>query len=142
MRRRYCAACRSGELRFRARPRVGEGFERRGALQVRAAIARVFAIRMATRNERHADNQRRFNAANERLGELVQGRVTEEERIPFLCECADDRCLGRVELSLGQFEQLHESENVYVIVPGHPRVNGEVILQRQERFEQVEKTNE
>ena len=97
---------------------------------------------MAARKERHADNQRRFNAANERLGELVQGRVTEEERIPFLCECADDRCLGRVELSLGQFEQLHESENVYVIVPGHPRVNGEVILQRQERFEQVEKTNE
>jgi len=97
---------------------------------------------MADRDERHADNQRRFNAANERLGELVQQRVPEEERIPFLCECADERCLGRVELSLGEFEQLHENANVYVIVPGHPRVNGEVILQRRERFEQVEKKNE
>jgi hypothetical protein len=26
-----------------------------------------------------------------------------------------------------------------VIVPGHPRVNGEVVLQRQARFEQVQK---
>jgi hypothetical protein len=97
---------------------------------------------MADRDERHADNQRRFNAANERLGGLVQERVPADKRIPFLCECADDRCLGRVELSHGEFEQLHENENVYVIVPGHPRVNGEVILQRQERFEQVEKTSE
>lgn len=102
----------------------------------------IFAIRMAVRDQRSADNQRRFNAANERLGELVQERVPEEERIPFLCECADERCLERIELSLGEFEHLHENENVYVIVPEHPRVNGEVILQRQERFEQVEKTNE
>jgi len=97
---------------------------------------------MAVRDERTADNQRRFNTANDRLGELVQERVPEEERIPFLCECADELCLERVELSLGEFEQLHENENVYVIVPGHPRVSGEVILQRQKRFEQVEKTNE
>jgi hypothetical protein len=100
------------------------------------------AIRMATRDERCADNQRRFNAANESLGELVKERMPADARIPFLCECADERCLGRVELSLDEFEHLHESEDVFVIVPGHPRVNGEVILQRQERFEQVEKTNE
>jgi hypothetical protein len=31
---------------------------------------------MAARNERQADNQRRYNAANERLGELVQERVS------------------------------------------------------------------
>jgi hypothetical protein len=42
------------------------------------------------------------------------------EQIPFLCECADDRCLGRVELALKEFEQLHENENVYVIVRGTP----------------------
>jgi hypothetical protein len=28
---------------------------------------------------------------------------------------------------------------VFVIVPGHPRVEGEVVLQREGRFEQVEK---
>jgi hypothetical protein len=35
-----------------------------------------FVTRMAARNERQADNQRRYNAANERLGELVQERVS------------------------------------------------------------------
>jgi hypothetical protein len=96
---------------------------------------------MAAWDERHADNQRRFKAANESLAELVKKRVPPHARIPFLCECADERCLGRVELALDEFEHLHESENVFVIIPSHPRVTG-VILQRQERFEQVEKANE
>ena len=97
---------------------------------------------MASQYERYADNQSRFNAANERLGDVVEERVSGNDRIPFLCECADDRCLGRVELTRSEFEKLHEDENVFVILPGHPRVDGEVVLKREERFEQVEKTNE
>jgi hypothetical protein len=134
------------ELPPRAYPGAYLGFLRAAAidfaLRLRKPLRGYLRHPMAARDERHADNQRRFNAANERLGELVQERVPQEERIPFLCECADDRCLERVELALDEFEHLHEQENVYVIVPGHPRVNGEVILQRQERFEQVEKKNE
>ena len=40
---------------------------------------------------------------------------------------------------LEEYESLHEDAGVFVIVPGHPRVNGEVVLQRQARFEQVQK---
>lgn len=97
---------------------------------------------MAARDERRAENQRRFNAANESLGELVKARVSPAERIPFLCECADERCFGRVEIALSEFEELHEDENVFVILPGHPRVDGEVVLQHHERFEQVQKTEQ
>ena len=94
---------------------------------------------MATREERSAENQHRFNAANERLSEIVQGRLSSENRVPFLCECADDRCHERLELTIDQFKDLHEDENVFVIIQGHPRVDGEVVLRRQDGFEQVEK---
>ena len=40
---------------------------------------------------------------------------------------------------LEEYESLHEDAGVFVIVPGHPRVSGEVVLQRQARFEQVQK---
>jgi hypothetical protein len=89
--------------------------------------------------ERCAENQYRFNAANNRLRDLVAGRVRAEQRIPFLCECADDGCLETVELDLTEYQHLHENEHVFVIVPGHPRVEDEVVLQREDRFEQVEK---
>ena len=96
-------------------------------------------IRMTGRNERSTENQKRFNDVNERLGEVVKARVSPGERVAFLCECADDLCHGRVELTLDEFEELHEDKNVYVIIPGHPRVNGEVVLRGEARFEQVEK---
>jgi hypothetical protein len=94
---------------------------------------------MPGRDEGYAENQYRFNAANNRFRDLVAGRVRAEQRIPFLCECADDGCLETVELDLAEYQHLHENEHVFVIVPGHPRVEGEVVLQREDRFEQVDK---
>ena len=96
-------------------------------------------IRMAARSERSTEIQKRFNVANERLGEAVRAQMSPGGRVPFLCECADDLCHGRVELTLDEFEELHEDKNVYVIIPGHPRVDGEVVLRGESRFEQVEK---
>jgi hypothetical protein len=94
---------------------------------------------MANRIERRAENQFRFNDANERLREIVHDQVSPGQTIPFLCECADDTCLARVDLKLEEYESLHQDPGVFVIVPGHPRVNGEVVLQRQAGFEQVQK---
>ena len=94
---------------------------------------------MPSRDERLAENQYRFNDANDRLRDLVSEQAGSDQKIPFLCECADDTCLGRVELDLKEYEQLHDRADLFVIIPGHPRVDGEVVLQREDRFEQVEK---
>jgi hypothetical protein len=94
---------------------------------------------MPGRDERCAQNQYRFHDANNRLRDLVEQRVRPDQRIPFLCECADEGCLASVALELGEYEDLHEKSNVFVIVPGHSRVDGEVVLRREDRFEQVEK---
>lgn len=94
---------------------------------------------MADRTERRAENQYRFNDANDRLRDIVHDQVSPSKTIPFLCECADDTCLGRVDLKLDEYESLHEGAGAFVIVPGHPRVDGEVVLQREAEFEQVQK---
>jgi hypothetical protein len=94
---------------------------------------------MSSRDERFAENQYRFNDANNRLRDLVEERARPDQKIPFLCECADEDCLDTVELDLGEYEGLHEDADVFVIVPGHSRVDGEVVLRREDRFEQVEK---
>jgi hypothetical protein len=94
---------------------------------------------MPGRDERCAENQYRFNRANNRLRDLVGERVRADRRIPFLCECADEACLATVTLDLTEYGYLHENRRMFVIVPGHSRVEGEVVLQREARFEQVEK---
>ena len=94
---------------------------------------------MANHTERRAENQYRFNDANDRLRQIVQDRTSPDQKIPFLCECADDTCLATVELNLEEYERFHEDEDTFVIVPGHPRVDGEIVLQRRAEFEQVQK---
>jgi hypothetical protein len=97
---------------------------------------------MPGRHERCAENQYRFNKANDRLRDLLEERARPDQKVPFLCECADDSCLETVELNLSEYERLHENADVFVIVPGHPRVDGEVVLQSEDRFEQVEKRDQ
>jgi hypothetical protein len=94
---------------------------------------------MPDRHERCAENQYRFNKANDRLLSLVEERARPDQSIPFLCECADDSCLESIELNVSEYERLHESADVFVIIPGHSRVDGEVVRYREDRFEQVEK---
>lgn len=92
---------------------------------------------MAARGERLAENQRTFREANERLQELAA--ADETTLVPFICECADLGCLGRVEATMGEFELVHESRDRFFLVPGHPRLDGETVLSRNDRYEVVSK---
>jgi hypothetical protein len=92
---------------------------------------------MADRDGRLRENQRTFRAANERINDLAQ--VTDGERVPFLCECGEIACLGRIDASLSEFVVIHEDRTRYFILPGHMRVDGEEILTANDRYEIVEK---
>jgi hypothetical protein len=84
---------------------------------------------MATREQRLAQNQENFRDVNKRLGEVVSRAELDGNIIPFLCECADEFCLDRIELSLSQYEDAHVLPDSYVILPGHPRIEGEEVLE-------------
>jgi hypothetical protein len=94
---------------------------------------------MAARDSRQVENQDMSRSANQRLQD-VAGRTAEDGIvIPFLCECADDDCLGRVEISIDEYFIAHLAPEHYVIVAGHPRIDGELVVDDRGHYEVVAK---
>jgi hypothetical protein len=94
---------------------------------------------MAARDRRRAENQDMSRGANKRL-QAVAGRTTEDGTvIPFLCECAADDCMGRVEISIDEYFIAHLAPEHYVILAGHPRIDGQVVVEDRGHYEVVTK---
>ena len=70
----------------------------------------------------------RFREANERLHDAVEDRVQEAQPVPFLCECADDGCLGTVNVFLTEWEGVASKPNHFLIEAGHQRIEGEQVV--------------
>jgi hypothetical protein len=83
---------------------------------------------MASRNSRREYNQMRFRNANEGLHDVVEDRVGGSQPVPFLCECADDDCLGTVNVPLGEWEAVAAKPNHYLMEAGHQRSEGEQVV--------------
>jgi hypothetical protein len=92
---------------------------------------------MSSRDERLTQHQETFRSANQWMHEAIN--APGPTRVPFLCECADFECLGRLEASLDEFEVVHTSEDRYFILPNHPRIDGEVVLGENARYQVVSK---
>jgi hypothetical protein len=94
---------------------------------------------VAARDERLALNQANFRYANERLQDIVQDANVDHHVIAFLCECADETCYGRVEITLEEYDDAHMLPNSYVILTGHPRIEAEEIVEEHDLFDVVQK---
>jgi hypothetical protein len=94
---------------------------------------------MPTRNERREENQRQFQRLNQRLHDVVENQAPDATPVPFLCECADERCMGRVDVSRAQWQAVAERPNHFLIIAGHPRTEGEEIVDTLGPYEIVEK---
>jgi hypothetical protein len=92
-----------------------------------------------TRAARREENQRLFRLGNERLRTAVNDQVPSDRRVPFLCECADEFCNGRVELRLEDWEDVAREPKQYVMVAGHPRSEGEKVVGVFEGYDIVRK---
>lgn len=83
---------------------------------------------MSTRGTRRAENQKLFRMGNTRLNDVVDGRLPDDARLPFLCECADEGCNGRVEIPRSHWQDVAAHANQFVMVAGHPRSEGELVV--------------
>jgi hypothetical protein len=70
----------------------------------------------------------RFREANERLLDAVANDLSDSRAVPFLCECADDNCLGTVEVTLAEWEAVAAEHNHFLIEAGHQRGEGEEVV--------------
>lgn len=48
--------------------------------------------------------------------------------MPFLCECADDDCLGTVNVLLSEWEAVAAKPNHFLMEAGHKRSEGEEVV--------------
>ena len=94
---------------------------------------------MLSRDERLVENQREFRYANERLDELVAQRSDRRALVPFFCECADERCLARIEMTVEDYEAAHMHSDYYIVLMGHPRTEGEELIEDKGSYQVLEK---
>jgi hypothetical protein len=83
---------------------------------------------MPTRETRRELNQLRFRKANEFLHDAVEDQVQEAHAVPFLCECADDDCLGTVNVLLSEWEAIASQPNHFLMESGHQHSEGEEVV--------------
>jgi hypothetical protein len=99
---------------------------------------RLFA--MDERSARLAKNETIFRAGNESIDKATGGRA---EKVPYLCECGEESCLGRVELTLAEYQAVRAHPARFFVVPGHEDLTaGEVVVEEHDRFTIVEKQGE
>jgi hypothetical protein len=94
---------------------------------------------MSSRDERKEQNQRLFRAANERMQELIDGEVPYRTVIPFLCECADSDCLGRINIAASDYEGIHVDRDLYIVLRDHPMIDGEEVVDHRDGYDIVSK---
>jgi hypothetical protein len=87
--------------------------------------------------ERLARNQAIFREVNERLREIAN---PVEISTDYVCECSAVDCHIAIELELDEYEAVRSLPNVFVIEPGHERLEVERVLEENDRYMLVEKT--
>jgi hypothetical protein len=70
------------------------------------------------RAKRIGQNEAVFRRANEVVRERAE-QVGRTSRVPFICECGDDKCFARVELSLGEYEAVRRDGSHFFVKRGH-----------------------
>jgi hypothetical protein len=81
-----------------------------------------------------------FREANERIAEKAR-ELQMQPPIPFLCECSDKRCVGRLHLTLEEYEEARSDSQRYLTIPSH-EVVGALVIAQDERFALAEKLND
>lgn len=96
---------------------------------------------MPSLEARLARNEVVFRAINERIRELA-GRFGQaaDESLAFVCECSDETCVERIDLTTQQYDDVRGIPARFVVRPGHeatPLV--ERVVYRSEAFVIVRK---
>ncbi len=93
------------------------------------------------RNERIADNETLFRAANERMAKWpeVEQAATRGEMVAFLCECGYIDCSERVELTGDEYEAVRANSARFAVLPGHELPEAERVVDDHGSYLVVEK---
>jgi hypothetical protein len=96
------------------------------------------------RASRAARNQSFFRQINERVNQLNEAFSLVLPLGEWVCECADQSCITRIELSAQDYETVRQNAARFVVAPGDEHVWPDVenVTERNERYWVVEKLGE
>jgi hypothetical protein len=98
--------------------------------------------RPLSREERATLRETRL-AANEaffrRLNESLEQDTPDDATLIVLCECADEDCAQRLELTRPEYEKVRSDPTWFVVAHTHVDPEIEVVIGRTDRFEMVQK---
>jgi hypothetical protein len=84
-------------------------------------------------------NESIFRQVNEQIGSLNRGFGTETPTMTVICECADGDCAERLEITVTDYEKVRADSRHFVVVPGHEVPEFETVVERNDRYDLVEK---
>jgi len=106
----------------------------------------------ASAEQRMIENEVVFRNRNERLrqnlADLKQMAAEDgqesfmadmDDRLAFYCECSDENCQKRLNISPDRFQEAHKRRNRFVVLPGHQVPQIEHIIVREPEYLVVEK---
>ena len=74
---------------------------------------------MPSLEARLARNEVMFRAINDRIRELAERLNRGDEPLSLICECADETCVERLQLTIWQYDDVRGIPARFVVVPGH-----------------------
>src|SRR3954454_1623480 len=96
---------------------------------------------MDERRERIARNEAAYRDVNEAIRTGRAGQAADGPR-PFVCECGQLGCNELVEMTLNEYEAVRADPRWFIMLPGHEIPAVEVVVDRRERYNVAEKTDE
>jgi hypothetical protein len=88
--------------------------------------------------ERLSANESVFRQINEGI-ERGQWPGEEDSPISFRCECARLGCNELLELSVREYEHVRSNPRRFILLPGHERLDVEIVVERHHGYLVVEK---
>ena len=95
-----------------------------------------------SRQLRAARNQSLFREVNERIEGLNEGFGVILPMGEWVCECADEGCVERMDLTVEEYEAIRQHPNRFPVLPGHEQLEVERVVERHRSYLVVEKTDE
>lgn len=99
-----------------------------------------------------ADNEAVFREYNERLTkellelDAIAGSsyhevepVDLQQPLYFYCECSDEKCVNRVNLTIAEYLDIHRARNRFIIKKGHETPTIEKVVKKRKDFAVVDK---
>jgi hypothetical protein len=91
--------------------------------------------------ERLGANEAVFRKINEGI-ERGQWPGEEDAPIGFRCECARLGCTELIELTVREYERVREDARRFIVLPGHERLEAEVVVQSRPGYLVVQKLDQ